>query len=59
MFIFRELTVEQHTDRVCYCQIERVIMCCFSAKDYDKYLEIAPRHFPPQNMYELYAEHTE
>lgn len=36
--------------------VDRVVLCCFSQKDYDKYLEIAPRVFPPQEVFEKYAE---
>ncbi|CBQ71310.1 related to LRP16 protein [Sporisorium reilianum SRZ2] len=36
--------------------IERVVLCCFSQKDYDKYLELAPTVFPPQDVFDKYAE---
>ncbi|SPO31609.1 related to LRP16 protein [Ustilago trichophora] len=39
-----------------YKQIERVVLCCFSQKDADKYLELAPTVFPPQEMFDEYAE---
>lgn len=37
-------------------QIERVVLCCFSQKDYDKYLELAPTVFPPHDVFEQHAE---
>ncbi|CDS00479.1 related to LRP16 protein [Sporisorium scitamineum] len=36
--------------------IERVVLCCFSQKDYDKYLELAPKVFPPHDIFDKYAE---
>lgn len=36
--------------------VERIILCCFSQKDYDKYTELAPTVFPPQDVFEKYAE---
>ncbi|KAJ9475933.1 Macro domain-containing protein [Pseudozyma hubeiensis] len=36
--------------------IERIILCCFSQKDYDKYLHLAPTVFPPQDVFNQFAE---
>lgn len=36
--------------------VERVVLCCFSKGDYEKLLKIAPSVFPPQEMFEKYAE---
>ncbi len=37
-------------------QIDRIVLCCFSEKDYSKYVDLAPSYFPPQDMFDEYAE---
>ncbi|SPO48654.1 related to LRP16 protein [Moesziomyces antarcticus] len=36
--------------------IDRIVLCCFSEKDYSKYVDLAPSYFPPQDMFDEYAE---
>ncbi|SNX87840.1 related to LRP16 protein [Melanopsichium pennsylvanicum] len=45
--------LERHAN---HNQVERIILCCFSQNDYDGYLQLAPTIFPPQDVFEQYAE---